>query len=102
MDVVSQALGNAGSVAVVTAIGTVSLLLLREMLIWVIAVWAMHTAKEKKEELALMFLCLLASRRAEKMRERLASVKAQIPRARKPSKKELEMEAVSPERTPRT
>jgi hypothetical protein len=84
MDVLNQVLGTAGSAAAITAVGTVVILVLRELLVWLLSVWAMATSKKEKEQLATVFVCLLAPRRGEKVRERLAAAKAQIPRPRKP------------------
>lgn len=83
MDVLSEIASNAE----LATVGTGVLLVLREALIWLLAVWAMRTEKDKKEELALMLLCLLAPRRAEKVRERMAAVRAQLARPTKPRHK---------------
>jgi hypothetical protein len=85
MDLLDHVLGTAGSAAVATAVGTVLLLMLRELLVWLLSVWAMATSKERKEELAIVFICLLAPRRGGKVRERLAAAKAQIPKPGKPT-----------------
>jgi hypothetical protein len=91
MDVL-EVLGNTG-------LTTAGVLLLREVVIGTIALWSMRKSiDDKRREQALALLCILAPRRAEKLRARLASVKARVPRPRKASKNEIVVsKAVDPE-----